>query len=503
VVFASDGSETNFEQVGKKAYGFAPVTDIKQLASLIGDLNHQSLTPGADGVYEFKQPGETVYITAKGGWVIWSDDRDTLKKVPADPSLVLGDLPKQYTAAARITAKNLPPAIRRMMLDQLEAGARMGLPPGDPDDAAYAARTAFGKLALQNFETVINDLDEVLMGLKLDQTSSTLRLDILITAVPGSQTARRLSAMKPMTSGFSGFLRPDAALALSEVRTLDDVELAQDKAGLAHLRAKAVKALDEGDLSKEQADVGKKLSGDVIDVLEKTLEARKLDLGAALLLKPRGSVIVAGALVADGDKLDKALRKLLAEIGKEEPDFAKSVKLDAETIDGVRFHTVTMPVSSESAAIALGDKIDVVLGFGADRLYAAVGQDAMAVLKETMAKSKAAAGKEAPPSQVSLAATPIAKFVAAAAADIPFGQMIAQMAGMVGGMLEKSAGKDHLTMTTTPTANGAQVRLEVEEGLLKLIGALSQMKGPGGPMPPGRRPVPAPAAPPGDKPSSF
>ena len=48
---------------------------------------------------------------------------------------------------------------------------------------------------------------------------------------------------------------------------------------------------------------------------------------------------MAGCRVAEGESPDQVVKKLVAEIGKDEPEFAKSVKLDAETVDGVDFHT--------------------------------------------------------------------------------------------------------------------------------------------------------------------
>ena len=76
-----------------------------------------------------------------------------------------------------------------------------------------------------------------------------------------------------------------------------------------------------------------------------------------------------------------------------------------------------------------------------------------------------------------VAATPIAKFAAKAAEE----DNVKAMAAMVVGVLEKAGGKDHVTITATPIAKGIRVRLEVEEGLLKLLGSMGGMMGPGGP----------------------
>jgi hypothetical protein len=463
IVNSSDGTEIDYRQFDRKTYMFLPVTDPKQLMSRVGDLTGQSLAPDADGVYQFKGFGSvTNYMMARGGWASWAYDRDVLKSLPADPAALLGDLPKRYTLAGRIPVKNLSHAIRKMLIDQLQEYVRSVVDQGD-----FAAVVAFGELSSPGVKAVVNDLDEVLLGVTLDKSSNALRLDCRMTAVPGSQTARRFGQLRPATGNFAGFIWPDASVAFNQVYTLADDDVARARSGLHQLRAKAMKELEQCDsFSKEQAQAGKQLLGDVADVLEKTLEGRKLDLGGALLLKPRGSVIVAGGLVADGDKLDKALRILFKEIGKEDPDFARSVKLDAETVDGVHFHTATLPVSAEDWAMMFGDKADVVVGVGADRFYAAVGRDALTVLKEAIAKSKAAAGKMLPPLRFSAAITPLAKFLAFVSAGTPDGQEAA--AG--GGVLEQSGGLDHVTITVLPAPNGVNIRLEEEQGLLKLIG---------------------------------
>ena len=58
---------------------------------------------------------------------------------------------------------------------------------------------------------------------------------------------------------------------------------------------------------------------------------------------------------------------------------------------------------------------------------------------------------------------------------------------MAAAVLEKAGDKDHVTVTAKPIAQGVRVRLEVEEGLLKVLGSMGGMMAPGG-MPPGAMP---------------
>ena len=49
----------------------------------------------------------------------------------------------------------------------------------------------------------------------------------------------------------------------------------------------------------------------------------------------------------------------------------------------------------------------MVLGISNEKVYVAVGRDALKLLKEAIAKSKAAAGKEVPPMQFGLPPRPL------------------------------------------------------------------------------------------------
>jgi hypothetical protein len=107
----------------------------------------------------------------------------------------------------------------------------------------------------------------------------------------------------------------------------------------------------------------------------------------------------------------------------------------------------------------------------------AVGRDAAKTLKDVLSQSKADADKTVLPLKVSFAVGKIAKFVAEIADE---DEVKSQAAGLAEAM-EKADGKDHVTLTSTPIAHGFRVRLEVEEGLLKLLGSMGQMMGPQGP----------------------
>ncbi len=470
-------------------YGFIPVTDLKQLVSLVGNF-----LPGGppeeptDGVYELETDGPILYVQQKGGWALIASSREELAQVPADPLKVLGGLNQKYDLAVRASIQNVPPAFRQELVEQLRVGAEAGMPrlPGESDED-YAMRQGVAKQVIQQLDAMVGDLDEVLVGWAIDRQTGTSYLDFQVTAVAGSKTAAQFAQPATAKTNFAGFDLPGAALTANSAGTLSDSDVAEAKKAIADVRPKALEELKNQGLSADELKVASEVLSSLLDVVEKTVENKTVDGGMALLLKPDALTFVAGGAIADGAKLETMLKQLAAEAQKKEPEIAKLLTLDAETHQGVRFHTLAVPTEEMDEEIAtklFGENIDVVVGISETSAYLSVGRDAASTLKQVIDQSKAQPDKQIPPMRISLAAGPIAKF----AADVAEDDMAKQMATMIGVMLEQSGGKDHLTLTSKPIPNGAAVRLEVEEGLLKLIGSLGQMfggLGAPGPLPPG------------------
>ena len=472
------------------------MTDVKALVGLLWTLQgEEPPAEPADGVYELETDGPTVYIQEKGGWAFIVNDRDALANVPADPIKLLDGLNDKYDLAIRASIKNIPAAFREMFTAQLQLGAEAGMQrmPGESDED-YALRTGVAKQMIQQMITMIDELDDVLLGFAVDQTAGTSYLDFEITAVTGTKLAAQFAQMTPGKTNFGGFDLPGAAATGNWAGTLTDADVTQTKAALVNIRATALNELKNEGLSADELKLATQLIGDLLDVAEKTVENKISDGGLVLMLKPDALTFVFGGTIAETAKAEKVLKQLAQLVATEDPEIAKGLKLDAETYQGIRCHTLAIPVPEPDAQKVFGQSLDVVVGIGAESIYAAAGRDAVATLKQVIDASAAAAGKEIPPMRISVAATPIVQFVAAMAEE----EEVKQMAAMLAAGLEESADKDHLTITSEPVTNGARVRVEVEEGILKLIGMAGQMATgamvppmmPGGPGIPGGEPAP-------------
>jgi hypothetical protein len=136
-----------------------------------------------------------------------------------------------------------------------------------------------------------------------------------------------------------------------------------------------------------------------------------------------------------------------------------------------------------------GETLTAAVGFGDQQVFLALGPGSIDKLKAAIDQSKSAAGQSVAPMRLSVSATGIGQMIeglgGAEDPDVPPEILSARA----------DAGQnDHVTVVTEAVPNGMRTRLELEAGMLKVIGAaagaaMSQFGGglpmPGGPPPGG------------------
>jgi len=473
--------------MGFPFYAFVPVTDLQATLDTLSKIGVRNADAG-DGIVQLMVPGmppdQAVFGKEQNGWLFVSNNKDALANVPSDPIQQLGQLPSDYDVAIKAHVQNVPQPFRQMFTAQLRMGAQMGMQPMPGEDAdQFAIRSGMTKQAIEQFITLVEELDTLLVGLNIDREGGTVYLDVELTAVPGSKTAQDLAAMSIGGTNFAGFDLPGAAATLSIATKLSDSDVAQATASITQVRNVAAEELKNQGLSQEELDLATGLLNDMLDVAKATLEKRLADGGAVVMLKSDAMTVAAGGAIVEGDKLESVVKRLAGEIQKDDPNAAGMIQLDAETYQNVRFHKLGVPVPEEDAKRFFGETLEIVLGLNDQSAYVAFGRDAAGLLKQVIDKSQAEPNKEVPPMKLSIAATPIAQFVAAVAAqDDPDA---AQMAGMVAQMLSQHAGQDHVTIVSEPVENGGRMRIEIEQGILAVIPALAAQAAMGGGAAPG------------------
>lgn len=470
---------------------FVPVTDLDQLLEALAPIIGQPEDAGG-GVKKIDLPGgpggpqiPPAYVKQQGGWAFVAPSLEMLANPPADPLKALGGLNEKYIAAAQVSVGNLPDEMRDAIRSNMEMGAAvLNVPQPGESQEDYEIRTGMTKRMIEQMITVLEDMDQVLLGWAVDEQASSSYVDFQVTAVEGSKTAALFNEPLPGKTNFAGFDLPGAAVTGSLASALSDSDVTDLKNALATLRARAIKELAGQGLADAERQLATQLLGDLLDVLTTTIEKKVIDGGFTLMLEPGSVTLLAGGTIGDGDKLENLLMQFAELAKQEDPNLAQLMKLDAETHQGVRFHTLSVPLPDPDAVKFFGQNLDVVVGVNNDSLYLALGRQAADTLKQVIDKSKAEPGRQVPPFRLSLSLTPIVNF-AAEATENPGQKM---MIGMFGAMLQQAGSKDHVTLTSTQIPNGARVRLEFEEGILKLIGGAGSMLGSASSAPPGASP---------------
>jgi len=448
-----------------RVLSFLPVKDLKMLLMTLEEQIGKPEELGS-GVLKVAGSGPApMFIKEADGWAFIANRQDHLDDLPKDPVALLDGLDKKYTLAVRVNVGNIPAGFREMAVSQLQQGLQDRVAQELNSDQAEAMEN-LGGLAVESITRLIQDSDQLTLGWEVDKTGKKTYLDVNFTAREGTELAKEMDLIKEGKSSFAGFLLPDAAMTFHGHGTSSAAEIEQVSAMLAQLRGQAMKGIAEDSklANDEERQIAKDVVNKLLDVADATIKAASVDCGASLVLKPGSLGFVAGGFVADGEKLADAVKKLAGLAAKKDPNFP-GINFDAETYEGVTFHTAKIPlekVEDENVRAILGDPLELVIGTGKTSAYVAFGKEPSRLLKNVLDASAADSGKQLPPSQLRISLSPILTFVAAADSN-PQIKMALDAA-------KEYAGSDAISLTAIPIKNGCAMRLELEEGVLKAIG---------------------------------
>lgn len=454
-------------------FAFLPVTD---LGKLLGALEPRLGKASRDGgLYRFDRNQQSIFLKQQGQWTLISNSADSIAAAPADPVALLAGLEKQYDIAARIVIKNIPAGVRQMLMLPIQMGMQMGmqrLP--DESDEQYQLRMKMSQQAITQMNTALEELDTFQLALDIDRTARKASIEYIATAKEGTKIAQQMAtSVQDLTTQFAGLVQPQAALTFNVVSQLPDESIEQMKTQFSAARARAEKDLDDNDaLSGEQQQQAEKLLGMLFDAIQVTIEEGRIDAAGTVSMEGDAPTLVAGAHVVDPQKLEEVLKQVAELASQEEPSLAQAINLEAGEHAGVTLHELNLPVAAMGDAAAdfqkiFGDTLDVVVGIGEKSVYLAAGADASQALQQAIDASDRQKGAKVPPARFRAAVGQVAGFVSKIAEDDA-----QQVAETIRRTLAQKPGKDHITMSSSVIPNGQKVRVEVEEGILALLGAL-------------------------------
>ena len=444
--------------------GFIPVDDLSALMGSLEGLTGGKLEPDDDGIYAIEVGPKPIFVKESGDWAYIGRKPESLASLPEDPLALLGGLEKDYDIAVRVFVKNIPEKQRQQAIEQLREGMKAGLKRKEAeDDQQYEVRRQMAENSMKRMVQLVSETNYVTLGWNLDPKAGTSNLDLAVIALPDTKLAKQIKQLQNAKSEHTGFLLKDAAIMANFAAQMEDrEEIAQAMALMESIRVKADESIEKDEELKddEARASAKEIVGELIDVASATIESGKFDGGAVVKLEPGEMTVALGGTIVDGEKLEAALKKL-ANMAKKESDF-KGVQWDADKHEGVRFHTLSVPVGDDKARDVLGDPLDVVLGVNDTTFYLAFGREPLETLKEVIDASKAAGLKAVQPMQLAVGVGKLIAFAAEQDED-PVTEAIAAA-------MEESDQPDHIRFTSRGIEGGLLYRIELEQGVMTAIG---------------------------------
>jgi len=458
-----------------------PVSDVNALLDVAKGMG-VTVDDLGDGISQIKSPqGAGVFMKTVGSWALLSMAPTMFEGLPEDPATLFAPLVKEYDIAAKVMVKDLPEANRQQAIELMSQGGQARFP--NESDEDYAERQKGFEAQLAQMKEFINDLDNVTVGLKIDNDKKNAFFDFAYTALPGTKLAKQIADNSKVTTNFAGFSKPEAAINVQFASATSGADVTQIQQMIDTARAKGTAAIEKtskiDDGSKAKA---KEALEDFLAAFQKTLEGGVTDGGASLELGDNSMSLVAGAYVADSQKVLDGIKKY-AELETTE---LPKVELDAETVGDVKFHNVTykIPADDEKAKKLLSENGEMIVGVGKNAVYFAVGADPVAAVKAAIAASAKSPKKAIMPFEMTIGLKQALEF-AKSVADEDKKALIENLAEAVD---SADSGSDHVRLVGEPIKNGIRTRLELQEGVLKAIGrgaSQARMQGAGAPGGPG------------------
>jgi hypothetical protein len=454
--------------------GFVPIADVDELKTIL-QANGAEIEE-KDGKLTVTMNDRMLHLKSEGGWLFLSHQLASLDSVPKDPVAALGGLEKSYNLAVRLDVQNVPEMIRGMLLGFLQMGMQSSVAqkPGESDEQ-FALRTKMADQSFEEIERAAAELNAIQLGLAIDEKVPSVYLDVEVTALPDTETARRLTAPKGLTTNFGGFAVADAALSYNGVSRLEPDQVEQVCVMIDGYRTNLHGELDGQKLPADIEKTAKQLVDDAFAIITSAVNERDLDVGVLFLAGEERATWLGGIRVADGSKVEDLLKAIVEEAAKQAPQLKEAVQFNAAEHGGVRLHTLTVPMGElgvPQLGELFGDELVIVVGAADKAAYLSVGTDSLEALKKAIDDGKVA-GKQFPPAALTVSVGSIARLVAKHVPD-PRAQTVAEV---IATKLAEGKGKDRLTIITTIPDNGQKVRIEIEEDLLKVFGMLPALVG--------------------------
>jgi hypothetical protein len=363
-----------------KAVGLIPIADEKAFLALIEKLDCKAEKDKNDsGLYlvtgeslkapvYFRFANRHAYVTALNKEAI---DKD--KILPPGAVLPPGR-PAVLSLALRID--QIPQNVRDLAVDQVQRqlDAAKEEKKDDETPAQHAAKVEMVDLVRRSIVSALKEGGELGLRLDVDQKAQELSAELSLAGKEGSPLAKSIAELGQQKSVVAGLIGEQSTVNFA-INFPTDAKLGA--AMQAMLRDQFRR-----DVAKE-SDAEKKAQAEkIFKALEPAIKFTDADAAVDFRGPTKSGLytLVGGIKVADGTAADRAFRDVVAQLPAKE---RSAIQLDADKAGGVAIHRIDTKEGDANFKKSFGDG-PAYLAVRADAAFVAVGDEALAALKEAL-----------------------------------------------------------------------------------------------------------------------
>ncbi|WP_147869897.1 hypothetical protein [Stieleria maiorica] len=413
-----------------------------------------------DGTLVLTVNQNMLYIKQNANNAVAAQNQAALALAPEDAGDLFQGMGNNYNVAIRLQVQQVPVEIRNILIDQLRQGFEQTM--AQQPDAASGREVAENSIA--QLERLVQEADELNIGLNIDKANKQVALDLSFTAVGGTQLAAVYGGQQSIPSRFASVIRDDAAAYLHSATSISPEAITQAKDGIQTSLSMIKGALEnEGNLTEDQVNEIDQYINRLSDIVTESLSEGKADMGALVMAGRDEFKAVIGTFVADGNKVAELAKDLATKV-PDSPD-APKFKFDIGNFSGVTMHLIEadVPASEDEVRKLFGDKIQVHIGTAPKAVYVAAGRGSEELLKEFITSGSSDNGGDRPLGQFKMKLLPFMELAQSVEANDNVAAMI--------NALTNSEDKGEVNVTTKSIPNGSAMKLTIGEGLIRSIGA--------------------------------
>jgi hypothetical protein len=455
--------------------GYLPVSDAAALARTV-EIGPVTTRKISEDRYEIVGRRQTLFARMIGDYAFVANEEDLLEREFPVPTEAYASLTTRYDFSIDIRPENMPPGMRDLFVNLLRTNAQAQLQRRDNEsEVAYAFRKSQGMQNLQLIESLLKETRSITLGLDASRESRKAVLELVIVAKEGTPYLQQLQGLADEASRFTAIIDDEVPLSFS-VNSKIDEQTRKAHAELLNAGERRVAQIvtrlerprgEEGERPRgsEPDPSAAALAERIFAPLKSVNERGSLDAFAQFRGDPEKKfVALAGMVLPGAADMEAPVRELIDRVRAARPDIASGfeVQYGVAEAGGVSLHRLTPREIRERDRRFWGDTPGLYVGFDQNTVWLALGGTAaVPALDEAITRVKNA--------DLATRNQPGAPFKLVVTANRWVG-LGPDRANTELAREAFSEGRDTLRIDFRPTDTGGRLRIEAEEGFIRLLG---------------------------------